>query len=269
MHAVYRNGRYEVKSSLFHSSCSSRQKVSARRIVVKRQVTVATLMVSSIVMLSSCAADIGTRSASEETTKVDVSGGNSSADGAGGANGDPGDDADGDRGESALAADEKDAEGAGHSGEAGATGTGKSSGVLPPLGEFDPADPNFELFDPCTEITNVQLQQHGLERYEGQSVARSGHKICSFKRVSEEIVLSIGSTYKSFDVSRVNPDLVVDNSDEELDGVVIHRGEVFSDLACSATFSTVRGVVTISANSFGKTKGSACTLASNMTKELI
>ena len=179
------------------------------------------------------------------------------------------DDADDDRGESALAADEKDAEGAGHPGEAGATGTGKSSGVLPPLGEFDPADPNFELFDPCTEITNVQLQQHGLERYEGQSVARSGHKICSFKRVSEEIVLSIGSTYKSFDVSRVNPDLVVDNSDEKLAGVVIHRGEVFSDLACSATFSTVRGVVTVSANSFGKTKGSACTLASSMTKELI
>ena len=94
MHAVYRNGKYEVKSSLFHFSCSSRQEVSARRIVVKRQVTVATLMVSSSVMLSSCVADIGTRSASEEPTKVDEAGGISSADGAGGTNGDPGDDAD-------------------------------------------------------------------------------------------------------------------------------------------------------------------------------
>ena len=50
---------------------------------MKRQVTVATLMVSSTVMLSSCVADIGTRSASEETAKVDEAGGISSADGAG------------------------------------------------------------------------------------------------------------------------------------------------------------------------------------------
>ena len=70
----------EFSSSL---SCSSRQKVSARRIVVKRQVTVATLMVSSSVVLGSCVADIGTRSASEETTNVDETGGISSADGAG------------------------------------------------------------------------------------------------------------------------------------------------------------------------------------------
>ena len=65
---------------------------------MKRQVTVATLMVSSTVMLSSCVADIGTRSASEETTKVDEAGGISSTDGAGGTNGDAGDDAEGSAG---------------------------------------------------------------------------------------------------------------------------------------------------------------------------
>jgi len=65
---------------------------------VKRQVTVATLMVSSSVVLGSCVADIGTRSASEETTNVDETGGISSADGAGGTNGDLGDDADSNRG---------------------------------------------------------------------------------------------------------------------------------------------------------------------------
>ena len=94
---------------------------------MKRQVTVATLMVSSTVMLSSCVADIGTRSASEETTKVDEAGGISSADGAGGTNGDPGDDADDNQGESAHTNGGENADGAGQPGEAGATGSGDLS----------------------------------------------------------------------------------------------------------------------------------------------
>ncbi|MDK7049244.1 hypothetical protein QP324_11775, partial [Corynebacterium sp. UMB0012] len=79
---------------------------------MKHQVTVATLMVSSTVLLSSCVADIGTRSASEETTKVDEAGGISSADGAGGTNGGQGDDAEGNQGESAHTNGEKNAGGA-------------------------------------------------------------------------------------------------------------------------------------------------------------
>lgn len=181
MHAVYRNGKYEVKSSLFHFSCSSRQEVSARRIVVKRQVTVATLMVSSSVMLSSCVADIGTRSASEETTKVDEAGGISSTDGAGGTNGDAGDDADDNQRETAHTNGGENAGGAGQPGEAGATGSGDNSGVLPPLGEFDPADPSFELFDPCTEIPYGRLEASGIHP-EPVSVHReSGWSFCGFR----------------------------------------------------------------------------------------
>lgn len=266
MHAVNRNGRYEVKSSLFHSSCSSRQKVSARRIVVKRQVTVATLMVSSIVMLSSCVADIGTRSASEETTKVDVSRGNSSADGAGGANGDPGDDADDDRGESALAADEKDAEGAGHPGEAGATGTGKSSGVLPPLGEFDATQPGFEVFDPCTEITNAQLHEHGLERYGEPDFVKSGHKGCSFKTVSGNTEFSITAFYKKL---RVSPELLAEPREKRNDGVVLSRGEVFSDSMCRASASTTRGVITVTVSDFSADADTICHRADKLFDELI
>lgn len=213
----------EFSSSL---SCSSRQKVSARRIVVKRQVTVATLMVSSSVVLGSCVADIGTRSASEETTNVDETGGISSADGAGGTNGDLGDDADSNRGESARTDGEKNVKGAGQSGEAGATGSGESSGVLPPLGEFDPTQPGFQVFDPCVEISEAKLQELGLERYEDPDIAESGHKGCSYKAISEETVLSISSTYEPFDDSKVNPNLVVETTDSELSGVVIQRGEI-------------------------------------------
>ena len=268
MHAVYRNGKYEVKSSLFHSSCSSRQEVSARRIVVKRQVTVATLMVSTV-MLSSCVADIGTRSASEETTKVDEAGGISSTDGAGGTNGDAGDDADDNQGETAHTNDGENADGAGQPGEAGATGSGDTSGVLPPLGEFDPAQPGFQVFDPCTEISEDQLQDLGLERYGDPDIIEAGQKGCSYKSVSEETVLSISSTFKPFESSNVRPDLVVNSTDSELSGVLIQRGEIFPEMACTVTISTVRGVVTVSANSFGDTKSSACEKASRLTKDLI
>ena len=268
MHAVYRNGKYEVKSSLFHFSCSSRQEVSARRIVVKRQVTVATLMVSTV-MLSSCVADIGTRSASEETTKVGEAGGISSTDGAGGTNGDAGDDADDNQGETAHTNDGENADGAGQRGAAGATGSEDTSGVLPPLGEFDPAQPGFQVFDPCTEISEDQLQDLGLERYGDPDIIEAGQKGCSYKSVSEETVLSISSTFKPFESSNVRPDLVVNSTDSELSGVLIQRGEIFPEMACTVTISTVRGVVTVSANSFGDTKSSACEKASRLTKDLI
>jgi len=268
MHAVYRNGKYEVKSSLFRSSCSSRQEVSARRIVVKRQVTVATLMVSTV-MLSSCVADIGTRSASEETTKVGEAGGISSTDGAGGTNGDAGDDADDNQGETAHTNGGENADGAGQRGEAGATGSEDTSGVLPPLGEFDPAQPGFQVFDPCTEISEDQLQDLGLERYGDPDIIEAGQKGCSYKSVSEETVLSISSTFKPFESSNVRPDLVVNSTDSELSGVLIQRGEIFPEMACTVTISTVRGVVTVSANSFGDTKSSACEKASRLTKDLI
>ena len=258
-----------MKSSLFHSSCSSRQEVSARRIVVKRQVTVATLIASSTVMLGSCVADIGTRSASEETTKVENAGGNSSTEGTRGANGAPGDDADDNQGESALVAGEKDAEGAGQPGEAGATGLEESSGVLPPLGEFDPTQPGFQVFDPCIEISEEVLREMGLERYGDKDIAESGQKGCSYKGAFEETVISISSTDESFDEAKVRPDLVVKSADSELAGVVIQRGEVFPELACTATVSTVRGVITVSANSFGGTKRSACEITSRATKDLI
>ena len=103
---------------------------------MKRQVTVATLMVSSTVMLSSCVADIGTRSASEEPTKVDEAGGISSADGAGGTNGDPGDDADDNQGESAHTNGGENADGARPPPVGRAPGWGDpNSGQTPPGGK--------------------------------------------------------------------------------------------------------------------------------------
>lgn len=266
MHAVYRNGKYEVKSSLFHFSCSSRQEVSARRIVVKRQVTVATLMVSSTVMLSSCVADIGTRSASEEPTKVDESGGISSTDGAGGANGDPGDDAEGNQGETAHTNGGKNADGAGQPGEAGATGSEDTSGVLPPLGEFDPAQPGFQVFDPCTEISEAQLKERKIERFGKPDFVESGHKGCSYKAFPEGTEFSITAFREQVDSK---PELLVQIKEKQEAGVVISRGEVFSNSMCRASASTVRGVVTLTVSDFSSNIDQICYRANELFNELI
>ena len=247
MHAVYRNGKYEVKSSLFHSSCSSRQEVSARRIVVKRQVTVATLMVSSTIMLSSCVADIGTRSASEETTKVDEAGGISSTDGAGGTNGDAGDDAEGNQGETAHTNGGENADGAGQPGEAGATGSGDTSGVLPPLGEFDPADPSFELFDPCTEIPREHLRAFGLGEQIEESGQQSGFSFCAFDSVegSGGAVIGLTTSRQSFDGAEIQVASLSDGGGHSVPIVQI-ESELFGDMFCTVGVSTSRGILKVS-----------------------
>ena len=247
MHAVYRNGKYEVRSSLFHSSCSSRQEVSARRIVVKRQVTVATLMVSTV-MLSSCVADIGTRSASEETTKVDEAGGTSSADGAGGTNGDAGDDADDNQGETAHTNGGENADGAGQPGEAGATGSEDTSGVLPPLGEFDPADPSFELFDPCTEIPKDTLHEVGARELEGDIIRETGLSLCTFSLGESDEFSGIVGFSSSKRTPTANQMLELENSQPEFETSPVDfvEDELFEDMFCTAGVQTKRGYVTVS-----------------------
>lgn len=234
----------EFSSSL---SCSSRQKVSARRIVVKRQVTVATLMVSSSVVLGSCVADIGTRSASEETTNVDETGGISSADGAGGTNGDLGDDADSNRGESARTDGEENVQGAGQPGEAGATGPGESSGVLPPLGEFDPADPSFELFDPCTEIPGEYLQAAGLGEQIEESERQSGFSFCAFRGIGGATgsVIGLTSSQQAFNASATHISSLSDGEGRSMPIMQI-ESEMFGEMFCTVGVSTSRGILKVS-----------------------
>ena len=274
MHAVYRNGKYEVKSSLFHFSCSSRQEMSARRIVVKRQVTVATLMVSSTVTLSSCVADIGTRSASEETTKVDEAGGISSTDGAGGTDGDPGDDVEGNQGESAHTNGGKNADGAGQPGEAGATGPEDTSGVLPPLGEFDPADPSFELFDPCTEIAGNKLESIGLKPSPLDSRRDSGSTFCNFEsrgtNFSEGVLVSLASDSNSIDTLNLKEELQHKGHGVEGKQIQIYRSEIFGETQCDGYVSTQRGTVIVSVNDIGtqSTTKERCNLTASLIKQL-
>ncbi len=214
---------------------------------MKRQVTVATLMVSSSVVLGSCVADIGTRSASEETTNVDETGGISSADGAGGTNGDLGDDADSNRGESARTDGEKNVKGAGQSGEAGATGPGESSGVLPPLGEFDPADPSFELFDPCTELPKEHLQAAGLGEQIEDPERKSGFSFCAFESLEDPTgsVIGLTSSRQVFKPSATQISSLSDSGGQRMPVVQV-ESEIFGDMFCTVGVSTSRGILKVS-----------------------
>ena len=204
---------------------------------MKRQVTVATLMVGSTVMLSSCVADIGTRSASEEPTKVDEFGGISSTDGAGGANGDPGDDAEGNQGETAHT----------NGGEAGATGPEDTSGVLPPLGEFDPADPSFELFDPCTEIPREHLRALRLGEQIEDSGQQSGFSFCAFDSVEGTggAVIGLTTSRQAFDGAEVQIASLSDGGGHSVPIVQI-ESELFGDMFCTVGVSTSRGILKVS-----------------------
>lgn len=261
----------EFSSSL---SCSSRQKVSARRIVVKRQVTVATLMVSSSVVLGSCVADIGTRSASEETTNVDETGGISSADGAGGTNGDLGDDADSNRGESARTDGEENVQGAGQPGEAGATGPGESSGVLPPLGEFDATDPSFELFDPCTEISGDKIENIGLRPKALDYRRDSGSTFCNFESngtaLPDGVLVSLASDSNSIDALNLKEELLQQSGGEEENPIQIYRSEIFENTQCDGYVSTKRGTLIVSVNDIGlqSTTEDRCNLTASLIKQL-
>ena len=274
MHAVYRNGKYEVKSSLFHFSCSSRQEVSARRIVVKRQVTVATLMVSSTVMLSSCVADIGTRSASEETTKVDEAGGISSTDGAGGTNGDPGDDAEGNQGESAHTNGGKNADGAGQPGAAGAPGAGETYGGQTPRGEIDPADPSFKLFDPCTEIPRDKIEGIGLQPRPLDYRRDSGSTFCNFEssgaNFSAGVLVSMASDSDSIDALNLNEELQQKSHGVERKQIQIYRSEIFGGTQCDGYVLTERGTVIVSVNDIGSqsTTEERCNLTDSLINQL-
>ena len=51
---------------------------------------------------------------------------------------------------------------------------------LPPVGSFDPEAPGFDLFDPCTEISEESLQRAELGPPEEFLTPTVVHKACSF-----------------------------------------------------------------------------------------
>lgn len=210
---------------------------------MKRQATVAALVISSVA-LSGCAAEVGSRSASEDAAMSAEADGTSSADGAGDANGNQGDDVEDNLGDSERSVDEDTGAGAGLRGEAGATADG-DSGVLPPPGEFDPADPDFELFDPCTEISPEKLGLKGFSREEDSTGATSGTRSCSFRRIDDNAEFSISAQNVPMTEKDLDADYIVKLGRGPESENMLYRSELFTRSSCMSSTNTSRGLVTI------------------------
>ncbi|MER0078991.1 hypothetical protein ABRP87_03380 [Corynebacterium sp. KPL2830] len=209
---------------------------------MKRQATVAALVVSSVA-LSACVAEVGSRSASEDAAMTTEADGTSSVDGAGDANGNQGDDVEDNAGDSEHSKDEDTSAGAGLRGETGATADG-DSGVLPPPGEFDPADPDFELFDPCTEVPPEKLEVAGVAAEKKSSYRESGWSYCAFNGGKEyqDAVIALESTVKSIDEVKEGYSANPVRRGANLP-IVSYKVEGLIGNYCSALFQTSRGTL--------------------------
>lgn len=265
------NGKPEGRefSPLFspRSSSSSR---SNRRIVVKRQATVAALVVSSVA-LSGCVAEVGSRSASEDAAMTAEADGTSSVDGAGDANGNQGDDVEDNAGDSEHSKGEDTSAGAGLRGETGATADG-DSGVLPSPGEFDPADPDFELFDPCTEIPTDRLKAAGIGSPIGDTRRISGSVICTFEFQGDQnrggvVGLSGMISSSPLDDSLNREENPKGNSSKFGD---VEENELFGDMFCTVIQETVRGVIRVNYSGFSPDESyeEKCSIASGVLANL-
>lgn len=217
---------------------------------MKRQVTVVALLVSSVT-LSGCAAEIGSRSASEDAAMTAGADGTSSADGVANTNGNQGDGVEDNPGDSGHSQDEYAKAGAGLRGETGARGD-EDFGVLPPPGEFNPADPDFKLFDPCTEIASKKLEEIGLDPNVLDYRKESGHYFCNFasngRIFSEYVLVSTASDSTPFEELGLREDLRHRDETADRESIHLFNSELFKDSQCNGYLSTSRGMIMIGIN---------------------
>lgn len=138
-------------------------------------------------------------------------------------------------------------------GEAGATGLEESSGVLPPLGEFEPTDPSFELFDPCTEIPDETLQNMGVGELEGDVVRESGFSLCTYslnETSQRSGVVGFSSSIRTPEDEQLL-ELKKSDSDKKQLPVEFVKNELFDDMFCTGGVRTERGYITVSHSGYG------------------
>lgn len=145
----------------------------------------------------------------------------------------------------------KDSNDTSDSGDAGAdssiTAEGEGNGVLPPFGNFDRTDPDFDLFDPCTEIPEEKLKEAGLgERLEGDfSFPDSKHCSFLFNGGDEPAVVSLASSELSFKEVEASEGRKEIYRGAKLP-VVGFENEFGTELYCAIHVETVRGDLSVS-----------------------
>ena len=120
-------------------------------------------------------------------------------------------------------------------------------GVLPPFGEFDRNAEGFQLFNPCREIPDEDLQRVGLSRIAGEEFHEKDTIFCSF---SHQMGAAKGV------VNLASSDTATSEVEEAQDRRVIYEGRRIPAVAfedqfsgesmCSLNLSTERGLITVS-----------------------
>ncbi|HCG2961533.1 TPA: DUF3558 domain-containing protein [Corynebacterium striatum] len=222
---------------------------------MKQQGIVVALVVS-VGVLTGCAMDLVPLSA--KSTQGGASGTTGvpdgvSADGAAGGAGDQGDaveaTADGGFEDFSDTNERGDAAGGGSSDTASSiTAQGESNGVLPPLGDFDRTDPDFDLFDPCTEIPAEKLAEAGLARRLEGGFNFTDSVMCSFglgdNHEHQFAIAGLSSSNQSFkEIEEVNGNKVLFES--ELFPAVAFENTLGGELKCTLNLLTIRGQVSV------------------------
>lgn len=145
----------------------------------------------------------------------------------------------------------KDSNDTSGSGDAGAdssiTAEGEGNGVLPPFGNFDRTDPDFDLFDPCTEIPEEKLKEAGLQERIGCDLHFPDMNRCSFHSstsAADGAMVSLSSSNASYEEVEVPLGRSEIYRGKVLP-VVAYEEELGSDLVCTVNLKTVRGMVSV------------------------
>lgn len=125
-----------------------------------------------------------------------------------------------------------------------ATGEGtEAEPVIPPLGEFDSESPEFDQFNPCTEIPESLLFRTGVfGKMENQPYTED-EAICGFDVDPKygNAMLSLAGNDWSFEEYEYLSGERSWSEYREAIPILIHRDEWFGGIGCSAIVETERG----------------------------
>ncbi|MDO5032827.1 DUF3558 family protein [Corynebacterium sp.] len=128
----------------------------------------------------------------------------------------------------------------------GATlGDAHSSSVLPPLGPFDPTEPGFSLFDPCTEIPQEVFQELGFDKQVNAPMRDTGVAHCGYKDLEGAEYVGFGATDYPIENYRLAFGEATKIGNESLPAFSFEEGE-YDSLFCTLYMETARGTIIVS-----------------------
>lgn len=139
-----------------------------------------------------------------------------------------------------------DADTAPSKGETPATGSADTAPIdVHSPATFDPKDPNFKLFDPCTELDDEVFQKAGLgKRSRITNSPSADYRLCGFQTApASRYFGSVSVVMNSVNLTTVSENrfLIRTDASELIDGVYQHRLEEGSVHECASTAQTRQG----------------------------